>query len=431
MQLIPEIEQQSLKVQAQYQAGKLRELLTYLQARSPYYSKLFIKNDIDIHTVRSLADLTSIPCTGKKDLQVHNKDFLCIAPAAVREYTTTSGTLGTPVTIALSEKDLNRLAYNENLSFNCMEQGQNYQLMLTLDRQFMAGMAYYSGLRKAGKTTIRTGPGMPAMQWETINRVKTDTLVAVPSFLLAMIAYAKENDIEPGKSPVKRALAIGESIRDKNLAPGILAKKIQEAWNIELYGTYASTEMQTAFTECSSFAGGHHHPELLIVEILDEDGNAVAPGDPGEVTITTLDVEAMPLLRYRTGDICQGYYEPCSCGRQTMRLGPVLGRKQQMIKLKGTSIYPAAIAELLHAADIVKEYAVEVFTNDYGQDGVILHIYTELQPQISNNILKPLLQNKLRIIPDINYHTEKSIQKIHFPDGGRKPQRFIDKRINS
>jgi len=428
MQFIPELERQSPEAQAQYQADKLRDLLLYLNQKSPFYREMFIAHSIDIAAIKAVTDLVNIPCTTKKDLQQDNFKFLCVPREKVREYTATSGTLGQPVTIALSEHDLERLAYNEYLSFTCMEPGHNYQLMLTLDRQFMAGMAYYSGLRKTGGTIIRTGPGMPSMQWDIINRYQTDTLVAVPSFLLRMIEYAKSNNIELLNGPVKKVLAIGESVRDKDLLPGTLARKIYEDWKIDIYGTYASTEMQTAFTECPEFSGGHHHPELLIVELLDDDGYPVLPGAAGEVTITTLGVEAMPLLRYRTGDICKGYYEACNCGRNTMRLGPVLGRKQQMIKLKGTTIYPVAIADTLHSSGIVKEYAIEVFTNDHGQDGLILHIYTDMQPVECSNILTPMLQHKLRIIPEIKYHSAPSMQQLLYPGENRKPIRFIDRR---
>ena len=79
--------------------------------------------------------------------------------------------------------------------------------------------------------------------------------------------------------------------------------------------------MATAFTECEAGKGGHFHPELIITELLDDNGNAVLPGEPGELTITTLGVEAMPLVRFRTGDICQRHEEKCTCGRNTYRLG--------------------------------------------------------------------------------------------------------------
>ena len=162
-----------------------------------------------------------------------------------------------------------------------------YQLMLTLDRQFMAGMAYYSGIRKMGAGIIRLGPGVPAFQWETILRLKPTAIVAVPSFILKLIQFAKEHHIDINSSSVKKAICIGENIRNTDFSLNILGKRITEAWNIQLFSTYASTEMQTAFTECEAGKGGHLQPEFLIVELLDENNQPVAPGEPGEVTITT------------------------------------------------------------------------------------------------------------------------------------------------
>src|SRR5690606_33370084 len=147
-----------------------------------------------------------------------------------------------------------------------------FQLMLTLDRQFMAGMAYYSGIRKMGAGVVRVGPGVPSLQWETIERLKPTAIVAVPSFIIKLIHYAEENGIDVNQSSVKKAICIGENIRDEHLVPNILAKKITGKWNIQLFSTYASTEMQTAFTECEAGRGGHLNPELLIVELLDEEG---------------------------------------------------------------------------------------------------------------------------------------------------------------
>ncbi|MCH5688982.1 hypothetical protein LWM68_34850 [Niabella sp. W65] len=132
--------------------------------------------------------------------------------------------------------------------------------------------------------------------------------------------------------------------------------------------------MQTAFTECEAGKGGHLNPELLIVELIDEMGQPVADGEPGEVTITTLGVEGMPLLRYKTGDICKAYTEPCSCGRHTLRLSPVIGRKKQMIKYKGTTLFAPALFEIIHRIDAIKEYVVEVYNNEIGTDEVLLHI---------------------------------------------------------
>jgi len=127
--------------------------------------------------------------------------------------------------------------------------------------------------------------------------------------------------------------------------------------------------MQTAFTECSEGKGGHHQPALLIVELLDENNRQVKIGEPGEVTITTLGVEAMPLLRYKTGDICIAFDEPCLCGRKTLRLSPVIGRKKQMIKFKGTTLYPPALFDLLNEMEEIKDFVAEVYSNEIGRRG--------------------------------------------------------------
>ncbi|MDP4256377.1 MAG: phenylacetate--CoA ligase family protein, partial [Bacteroidota bacterium] len=147
------------------QGQLLQELLTYLQRHSPFYKDLFVREGIDIRAIRSSRDLALIPPTLKDDLQLRNEDFLCVPRERILEYASTSGTLGSPVTIAMTEKDLDRLAYNEYNSFICADGSPEdiYQLMLTLDRQFMAGIAYYSGLRRLGAGIIRLGPGVPSL----------------------------------------------------------------------------------------------------------------------------------------------------------------------------------------------------------------------------------------------------------------------------
>ena len=143
------------------QEKKLKELLAYLQGHSLFYRELFIKNNVNINDIHHLEDLKRLPLTVKEDLQQRNDDFLCVPRNKIIEYSSTSGTLGSPVTIALSENDLDRLAYNEYASFVSTGGSPDdiYQLMLTLDRQFMAGMAYYNGIRKLGAGIIRLGPG--------------------------------------------------------------------------------------------------------------------------------------------------------------------------------------------------------------------------------------------------------------------------------
>lgn len=427
---IPDIELQSPAAIRQFQAKELQHLLGYLRQFSPFYKEWFALHQVNTEEIRSVEDLVRIPAVSKEDLQQRNWDFLCVDKSKIAEYTTTSGTLGKPVIVPLTEKDLDRLTYNEYISFSCAGGTDEdiYQLMLTLDRQFMAGMAYYSGIRKLGAGVLRVGPGVPSLQWENIRRIQPTTIVAVPSFILKLIAFAEEHQIDINASSVRKAVCIGENIRNVDFSLNLLGKKITDKWHIQLFSTYASTEMQTAFTECKAGQGGHHHPELLIVELLDEADQPVPPGTPGEVTITTLGVEAMPLLRYKTGDICQYDETPCSCGRQTKRLSPVIGRRRQMIKYKGTTLYPPALYDLLSDMEEVKEFVVEVFSNEIGTDEILLHLAPVEESEDIDRRIKSYLQAKLRVIPQVKYCGVQEILKMQFPEGSRKPVKFVDNR---
>ncbi len=412
------------------QEEKLRHLLAYLNMHAPFYRELFVENKIDITAIKTLEDLSQIPVSVKEHLQQRNDDFLCVGRDKIIEYASTSGTLGSPVTVALTENDLTRLAHNEYTSFVCADGSPSdiYQLMLTLDRQFMAGIAYYSGIRKLGAGIIRLGPGVPSLQWETINRIKPTSIVAVPSFILKLIQFAQEHHIDLNNSSVKKAICIGENIRNTDFSLNMLGKKITESWNIKLYSTYASTEMQTAFTECREGRGGHLNPELLIVELLDENNLQVAPGEPGEVTITTLGVEGMPLLRYKTGDICLYFDDPCACGRSTLRLSPIVGRKKQMIKFKGTTLYPPALFDLLTEMEDIKDFVAEVYSNEIGLDEVLLYIQPATDSSECDRKIRAYLQARLRVSPHITYLSSGEIQQMQSAGSGRKAVKFIDKR---
>jgi phenylacetate-CoA ligase len=430
LEFYPDIERSDLKDIKKFQEHKLQELLTYLQTHSPFYQRLFKENSINISDIQTLEDLQKIPTTTKYDLQEHNHDFFCISPDKIVDYSTTSGTLGDPVTFGLSDSDLERLAYNEAISFACagIQKGDVVQMITTIDKRFMAGLAYFLGLRKMGASVVRMGPGIPELQWDSILRYKPKYLITVPSFLLKMIDYAEKHGLDYKNSSVYGAVCIGESIKNQDFTDNILSQKIKEKWNIKLFSTYASTEMSTAFTECEFQIGGHHHPELIITEILDDNGNPVQKGENGELTITTLGVEAVPLLRFKTGDIVKAHYEPCSCGRNTMRLGPVVGRKQQMIKYKGTTLYPPAMNDILNDFNTILCYQIVIQSNEIGLDEIIIKLSTDQDQETFVNEVRDHFRAKLRVSPKIEIIDFDILSKTVFNPNSRKPITFIDLR---
>lgn len=430
MTTIPPIEQATGEAIKRLQEEKLKQLLHYLQVHSTYYRQVFHAHGIDVQAVHTLADLALLPFTTKEQLQQENTAFRCVAAAQTADYVTTSGTSGDPVLLALTDRDLDRLAYNESLSYQCMGMtaGQSVQLTTTLDRRFMAGLAYFLGARRAGIGVVRVGSGVPELQWGTIERVQPDAMVCVPSFLLKMIEFAEANGIDYQESSVRKALCIGEPIRNPDFSYNALATRIRNKWDIQLFSTYASTEMATAFTECAHGVGGHHHPELIIAEFVDEDGQPVPEGAPGELVVTTLGVEGMPLLRFKTGDIVQPHYAPCACGRTTMRLGPVIGRKNQMVKYKGTTLYPPALFDLLNDIEEVVNYVIEIASDEFGEDEITVKIGAET---VSDELLlkiKDRFRAKLRVSPKIIFAPIEVINRIKFPENSRKSITLVDYR---
>lgn len=411
----------------QTQQPALQQLLLHVSNYSNYYKRIFREHSINVDAIKTAADLGQLPFTTKDDLAQYNDDFLCVPKSRITDFVTTSGTLSDPVAFYLTDSDVERLATNEAESFRCAGGSESdiYQLMTTIDRRFMAGLAYWMGARKMGAGMIRVGPGAPFLQWESIQRFSPTVIIAIPSFIPRLIDYAVANDIDFRASSIKSVICIGEPIRNPDFSLNELGKRITSQWDVKLYSTYASTEMGAAFTECGQGRGGHLNPDLLILEVVDDEGNAVGDGQLGEVVVTTLGVEGMPLLRYKTGDLCNVYYQPCACGRTSPRLGPVVGRKQQMIKFKGTTIFPPALFDVLDAVKEIDLYQVVVSKNEFGNDEITVVLPMQLQTSAFKETMHSLFKSRLRVSPALTFVTAEELTFRIYKQEKRKPEKLI------
>lgn len=402
----------------------LKNQLIYTLNKSPFYQLYFKDHQIiDEHTFKSL------PKTNKQHLSDQNEAFLCVPTTKIAEYATTSGTSGNPVTIYLTKKDLSRLAYNEKTSFETIGATSNdvFQLMTTIDKQFMAGLAYYLGAQELDAGIIRIGPGVPSMQWDSIVKYKPTILIVVPSFLVTLLSYAKQHGINPNETSVKSIICIGESIRTDDFQNNVLAERILSEWNVLLFSTYASTEMGAAFTECSAQNGGHLNEDLIFLEVLDEMGNEVESGEVGEIVITTLGNEGMPLIRYETGDLARVYREKCNCGRTSPRLGPILTRKNQMIKFKGTTLFPPSIFEIFDSRSEIACYKVEVSKDYLNNDTLTVLLENNLENTAVHKEIMEECSAKLRVVPHFVFLESDYLRNQVFKKHMRKPEKIIFK----
>ena len=277
----------------------LRKEIKYAVENSPFYKNHFSGYKID---GMSMNDFRNLPFTTKHDVSKNNQDFYCISRKEIKEFVTTSGTSGSPITIPLSKTDLERLAINESIALTKMgfDKSDTFQLLVTLDRQFMAGIAYYSGILRMGATVLRNGPGGLIGQLKSIEDFNPTVLIAVPSFILKLVDFSKTNGFNLENSSVKAIVCIGEPIHNSDFTLNNIAQSIVDKWKVRLCSTYASTEMATAFYQCKNNLGCHNNDDLIFTEVLNENGEQVASGEIGEIVVTTIGIQAALIRRNLT-----------------------------------------------------------------------------------------------------------------------------------
>ncbi|MCX5698231.1 MAG: AMP-binding protein [Candidatus Omnitrophica bacterium] len=428
LQIYKNLEFSSVKKIKAVQNILLGKHLLHCQKYSPYYRRVFKKTGLDARRL-NLDNLSTLEFTDKTEIAQYNDDFLAVDPAKVADIVLSSGTCGRPTKIAYSEWDLKRLAYNEERSFgSCSFTNQDTVLLTcTLDRCFIAGLAYYSGLRVLGAAAIRNGLNSLESHLELIKRLRPSAIVGVPSFLRKLGLYLNQKGYSAQKSGVKKIVCIGEPLRDKNLKFLKVGQDLEIIWRAKAYSTYSTTEIVSTFCECAAQAGGHLHPDLAVVEIINEQGRNLPNGQIGEVVVTPLRIQAMPLVRFRTGDISFLIDAPCSCGRKSLRLGPILGRQKQMMKVRGTTFYPQAIYSCLEEIKEISEYYISVTSE--GQLCDSIEIYAAVtDPACTQTQIQEKLQARLRVTPKVFICDEELVKEQVYTSGSRKPVRFIDRR---
>jgi phenylacetate-CoA ligase len=348
----------------------------------------------------------------------------------VAEIVATTGTTGEPLYVAMTRWDLERLGENERRGFSWLgaRRGDRFHIAITLDNLFVAGLAYHLGLAMVGASAIRVGAQPVRRHLDLMQQLRPDGLVAVPSLLLALARRARADGEDLAAFAPRRALLIGDAIRGADLASNTLGRLLEETWGGHLFSTYGLTEAGLAFHECPAHHGLHSHPDLVIVEIVDDSGRPVPEGEAGELVITTLQVEGMLLIRYRTGDVTFLVPGACPCGRGGARIGPILGRKQQRMKVKGTTVYPKAIEDALLSVDGVENFVIEAHTGDGDTDRLVVRVGTLRDDPGFPRTIGEALYAKLRVTPEIRLASPTEVDVLLFEGGRRKPQVFADHR---
>ena len=407
------------------QEQRLREHFRYCMEASPFYRSRLRKTEKI--TLESLAD---IPFTDKPLFAQNNADFLAVPRSAIVDIVFSSGTTGVPTPVMYTREDLNRLASNEAQAFAaCGITAEDSALLTcTLDRCFVAGFAYCTGLQRLGVACIRNGISSLESHAEAMRSLKPSVLVGVPVFLRRLGLFLQEAAEQSSIQAVRKLVCIGEPLRDERLRALPVTQDLTQLFpNATAHSTYASSECVSTFCECTIPCGGHLQPETAILEIVNEAGQRLADGETGEVVITPLGVSGMPLLRFRTGDMGFQLPEPCACGRFSPRLSPIVGRRNQMMKVNGTSLYPSAVFNAIERISGVRQSYVTVTSADRLSDRICVTVSLQ-DPSLTEAEIVRQLQVILRVKPQVKIEPEAAVLAVIYTGQSRKPIRFLDCR---
>jgi len=407
----------------------LQKHIEYCIKNSPYYKEILSEKGI-LPSEISISTLHLLPLTERAILEERINNFISVKEVEMKDISFTSGTTGHFIPFGYTECDIKRIAYNEKraLTISGIKKEDTCLLLCTIDRAFIAGLAYYLGLNSIGAKVVRCGLAPLEYILNVIIDLKPTVLIGVPAFIKKLGVYANSKSVS--LASIKKIICIGEAVKDSDFSGNSVYNSLKINFDSDILSTYALTETVTSFCECSAGKGGHLLPELAAIEIVDDSGKHVRDGEIGEVVITPFAIEGIPLIRYKTGDISFLHSDTCECGRNTPRLGPILGRKGDKLKIKGTTIYLSALLNMINSVHEIKDYYVELVGHDGIEENISIFLCTENDGlEIIIKELSNLFYGTFRFSPKIIILTKDEIDKKVFGNGVyRKAKRFFDLR---
>ncbi len=426
-----EIETMPREQLRELQLKRLRKTIR-IAAHSPYYQKVFNEYGITEDSIRTVEDIRKIPFTTKADMRA-NYPFGLVAGNMLEDGVrihSSSGTTGTPTVIVHSQHDLDSWA---NLVARCLytvgirktdvfQNSSGYGM-------FTGGLGFQYGAERLGALTVPAAAGNSKRQIKFITDFKTTALHAIPSYAIRLAEVFLSEGIDPTSTSLRTLVIGAEPHTDEQ------RKKIERLLGVKAYNSFGMTEMNgpgVAF-ECTEQDGMHIWEDCYLIEIINpETGEPVPDGEVGEMVLTTLDREMMPLLRYRTRDLTRILPGECPCGRTHRRIDRIKGRSDDMFIIKGVNIFPMQIEKILvQFAQLGSNYLITLETMD-NQDEMIVEVelndlcvdsYIELD-QMRKEITRQL-KDEILVTPKV-----KLVKKGTLPQSEGKAVRVRDLRDN-
>jgi len=410
------------------QLKRLKETVKKLYENVPFYRNKFKELKIKPTDIKTLEDIRKLPLTTKDDLRNNSPFGMMVTPLDnCIELHASSGTTGVPITVCYTPNDID--VWSEVmarcLSMSGLTKKDIFQNPIPYGT-FTGAFGFHYGAQKVGALVIPSGMGQSERQLKLMDYYDTTFISGVASYAMRLSQVAQEIDVDLEKLKVRNGLFGAEMF-----TPG-LKKRIMNAWNMDVHDIYGLTEMcgPGVSTDCDQHDGLHLWEDHFLIEVLDPITlEPVEPEEEGEIVLTTLTKEGMPLLRYRTRDIAKIYdQEVCDCGRTHVKHTTIKGRSDDMIIIRGTNIYPGQIESVLMKNQEVGGNWRMVLDTKNDVDMLTVEVESKNQlSQVESADLEESLKNDIKSVivftPRVTVLPPNGI-----PQEGLKAKRVIDNR---
>ena len=413
------------------QVVRLKKSITQAM-KAPFYAKLYKDAGLSADTIKSPQDIQKFPYISKEDLRDNYPNKLACVPVSefVRMHCS-SGTTGSPVAICYTKKDIENWAalMARGMHMTGIRKEDTFQNMSGYGL-FTGGLGIHYGAEHLGCMTIPAGAGNTKRQIKLIKDFNVSVVHVLPSYAMHVAQQVQLEGTDPKTLPLRIALVGAEPYTDET------RKRIEDILDIKVYNSFGMSEMNGPGVgmECQEQYGMHIWEDSYIIEIIDPETGLLLPeGEVGELVMTTLGREGMPVLRYRTHDLTRIIPGDCACGRKHKRIDRITGRSDDMFIMKGVNIYPMQIEQVLMAfPEVGQNYLiqlekeglketlrvkVEVREENFVED---MRVLRALQDRISRR-----LHDEILITPVIDL-----VQANSLPVSEGKAKRVIDLRSN-
>ncbi len=379
----PFAEKMSERELQEYQLKKLRQTVEIAYRYSPFYRELYKKENIEPSDIKSLDDITKFPFVKKQDLRDNYPFGLFAIPLSqIVRLHASSGTTGKPTVTGYTEGDLE--LWTESLTRGLYSAGVRKEDVMQIAYGyglFTGGLGFHYAGEKIGATVVPISSGNTQRQLDLMRDFGSTVFACTPSYMIYIAEYAEKAGLSiQGDTKLKIGFFGAEPWSEET------RKRIEDKTGIEAINVYGTSEIGgPVVTECYAKSGIHFWGDIYIIEIINpETGEQLEPGEKGELVVTVLGKEGMPMIRWRTGDITAMIAEKCECGRAHPRIDRIMGRSDDMFVIRGVNVFPSQVEyALMLLPEVAEHYQIILERDEKGIDSMIVQV--EINPDYSKD----------------------------------------------